>query len=251
MHQKENNNQLIFGIRPIIEAIESGKEIDKVFVQRALSGDLFKSLFKLLRDKNIYYQFVPPQKLNSLTSKNHQGVVAYMAVVEYENIFNIVPSLYEKGKTPLIIVLDRVTDVRNFGSIARTAECMGVDAIVIPSQGSAQINSEAVKASAGAIYNMSICKHENLKDVLDFLKESGMQIVAASEKTDKYIYDIPLKDGTVIIMGSEENGVSSEYLKRCNYTAKIPLIGKTGSYNVAVATGIVLYEVVRQRNTSS
>jgi 23S rRNA (guanosine2251-2'-O)-methyltransferase len=231
----------------VIEAINSGKEIDKVFIQDHLRNELANELRKLVIDNKIPYQFVPIEKLNRLTQKNHQGVVAYISVVTYYKTDDILPLVFEKGKTPLFLILDRITDVRNFGAIARSAECAGVDAIIIPSRGAAQVNGDAVKTSAGALHKIPVCREDNLKMVIDYLKESGLQVVSCTEKTDDYYYDIDLTQPTVIIMGSEEDGISGEYIKRSDFKAKIPLMGEIGSLNVSVAAGVILYEAVRQR----
>lgn len=245
--EPRDTSNLIFGTRAVIEAISSGKEIDKVFIQDRLKNELTNELRKLVVDNKIPYQFVPIEKLNRLTPKNHQGVVAFLSVVTYYKTEDILPLVFEKGKTPLFLILDRVTDVRNFGAIARSAECAGVDAIIIPSRGAAQVNGDAVKTSAGALHKIPVCREENLKHTIEYLKESGLQIVSCTEKTDSYYYDIDLTAPTVIIMGSEEDGISGEYLKRSDFKAKIPLMGEIGSLNVSVAAGVILYEAVRQR----
>ncbi len=245
MNNKEHN--FIFGIRPIIEAINANKEIDKLFIQKGLHNELFSELWKLVRLKRINYKHVPIEKINRITRKNHQGVVAFMSPVEFQKIENIIPSLFEKGKIPLILVLDRITDVRNFGSIIRTSECAGVNAILFPEKKSAAINEDTSKTSSGAIYKIPLCRSWNLKDSLIFLKNSGIQIIACTEKTNNYIQEVDYSLPTAIIMGSEESGVSKEYLKISNLESSIPLFGEISSYNVAVATGIILYEVNRQR----
>jgi 23S rRNA (guanosine2251-2'-O)-methyltransferase len=245
--EPRDTSNIIFGTRAVIEAITSGKEIDKVFVQDRLKNDLTNELRKLIVDHKIPYQFVPVEKLNRLTPKNHQGVVAYLSTITYYKVEDILPMVFEKGKVPLFVILDRITDVRNFGAIARSAECAGVDAIIIPSRGAAQVNGDAVKTSAGALHKIPVCREENLKLTLDYLKDSGVQIVACTEKTDSYYYDIDLNAPTAILMGSEEDGISGEYLKRSDHKAKIPLLGEIGSLNVSVAAGIMLYEAVRQR----
>lgn len=242
-----NQDNLIFGTRAVIEAVNAGKEIDKIILQKGLSNQLFSELRKAIQGKDIPLQFVPPEKLNRLTSKNHQGVVAFVAEVTYYEVEDMLAQVYEKGKVPLVLILDRVTDVRNFGAIARSADCAGVDFIVIPSRGAAQINADAVKTSAGALNRMPVCREENLKQTIDYLKESGLQIIACHEKTDKYHFNADLTKPTAIIMGSEENGISSEYLKRSDMQVKIPMLGNIASLNVSVASGIILFEAVKQR----
>jgi 23S rRNA (guanosine2251-2'-O)-methyltransferase len=242
-----DNKEAIFGIRPVIEAIKSGKEIEKLLVQKDQHSLLIQELIKLAREYNIHISYVPVQKLDSITRKNHQGVICFISAIVYSSLDNIITACFQKGKIPLVLILDRVTDVRNFGGIARTAECTGVDAIVIPSRGSAQINSDALKTSAGALNFIPVCREDNLKNTITYLKESGLQIVGCTEKTEKFLYEFDFKTPVAIIMGSEEDGISPEYLKRCDATVKVPMQGKIESLNVSVATGMILYEVVRQR----
>jgi 23S rRNA (guanosine2251-2'-O)-methyltransferase len=237
----------IFGIRSIIEAVNAGKTIDKLFIQKGLHNDLFAELWKLVRLKRINYKHVPLEKINRLTRKNHQGVFAFISPIDFHNIEDVVPTLYEQGKNPLLLVLDRITDVRNFGAIARTAECAGVDAIIIPEQNAAAINADAIKTSAGALHKITVCRTWNLKLAIQFMKESGIQLVGCTEKTQDMMYKPDYTLPTAIIMGSEEDGVSPEFLKMCDARAKIPLAGKIASLNVSVATGVVLYEAIRQR----
>ncbi len=246
MHNREEKNY-IFGIRAIIEAVNAGKTIDKLFIQKGLHNDLFAELWKLVRLKRINYKHVPLEKINRLTRKNHQGVFAFISPIDFHNIEDVVPSLYEQGKNPLILVLDRITDVRNFGAIARTAECAGVDAIIIPEQNAAAINADAIKTSAGALHKITVCRTWNLKLAIQFIKESGIQLVGCTEKTQDMMYKPDYTPPTAIIMGSEEDGVSPEFLKMCDAKAKIPLAGKIASLNVSVATGVILYEALRQR----
>lgn len=239
---------IIFGIRSVIEAIQAEKNVDKILLQKGLSNDLFNQLRQALRGKDIPYQFVPPEKIKRLTDKNHQGVVAFIAEVVYYDMEELLAQTFEKGKTPLVLILDRVTDVRNFGAIARSAECAGVDFIIIPSRGAAQINGDAIKTSAGALHRLPVCREDNLKTTIERLKENGLQVVACHEKTDQLIYAADFKKPTAIIMGSEEDGISGEYLKRSDLQVKIPMNGNIASLNVSVATGIVLFEAVHQRS---
>ncbi len=212
-----------------------------------MSNELFNQLRQALKGKDIPYQFVPPEKLNRVTDKNHQGVIAYIAEIIYYSVEDLLTQTFEKGKVPLVLILDRITDVRNFGAVARSAECAGVDFIIIPSRGAAQINGDAIKTSAGALHRLPVCREDNLKTTIDYLKEYGLQIVACHEKTETLIYHVDLKKPTCIIMGSEEDGISNEYLKRSDVQAKIPMPGKIASLNVSVACGIVLFEAVHQR----
>jgi 23S rRNA (guanosine2251-2'-O)-methyltransferase len=190
---------------------------------------------------------VPLEKINRLTRKNHQGVFAFISPIDFHNIEDIIPALFEEGKNPLILVLDRITDVRNFGAIARTAECAGADTILIPEQNAAAINADAIKTSAGALHKVTICRTWNLKLALQYLKDSGIQLIGCTEKTQDNMYKPDYTPPTAIIMGSEENGVSPEFLKMCDAKAKIPINGKIASLNVSVATGVILYEAIRQR----
>jgi 23S rRNA (guanosine2251-2'-O)-methyltransferase len=246
MHNTEEKNY-IFGIRAIIEAVEAGKTIDKLFIQKGLHNDLFAELWKLVREKRINYKHVPLEKINRLTRKNHQGVFAFISPIDFHNIEDVIPKLYEEGKNPLVLVLDRITDVRNFGAIARTAECAGVDTILIPEQNAAAINADAIKTSAGALHKVTVCRTWNLKLALQFMKESGIQLIGCTEKTQDDMYKPDYTTPTAIIIGSEEDGVSPEFLKMCDARAKIPMNGKIASLNVSVATGVILYEAIRQR----
>lgn len=238
---------LIFGTRAVIEALNAGKDIEKILIQKGLSNELYNQLRQALNGQTVPLQFVPPEKLRRITDKNHQGVIAYLTEITYYNTEDLLSAVFEKGKIPLVLLLDRVTDVRNFGAIARGAECAGVDFIIIPSRGAAQINGDAIKTSAGALHRLKVCREDNLKNTIDFLKQSGLQIVACHEKTSKLIYDADLTQPTAIIVGSEENGISNEYLKRSDVQVKIPMAGEIASLNVSVATGIVLFEAVKQR----
>ena len=241
------NKEAIFGIRPIIEVIKSGKTIDKLFIQKGLHSESFAILWKLVRENRINYKHVPVEKMNRLTKKNHQGVFAFISPIDFYNIEYVIPNLYEEGKSPLILILDRITDVRNFGAIARTAECSNVDCIIVPEQNSAAINSDAMKTSSGALNNIKICRTWNLKMTLQMLKDSGIQIVSCTEKTNNKIYSVNYQIPTAIILGSEENGISREFLKFSDEKVKIPILGNIESLNVSVACGVILYEIVRQR----
>lgn len=243
----EENPNFIFGIRPVIEALKSDKEVDKVLVQKGISGEIFRELLALMKQKEIPYQFVPEQKLNRLTNKTHQGVICFITDIKFQEIENILPTVFEKGKIPLLLILDKITDVRNFGAICRTAECCGVDAVIIPSRGAAQINADAVKTSAGALHKIAVCRSQNLKETIAYLKTSGLKIISCTEKTESNYTAVDYTSPSVIIMGSEEDGISGEYLKLSDARAKIPLLGKIESLNVSVATGVILYEAIRQR----
>ncbi|MBP5210241.1 MAG: 23S rRNA (guanosine(2251)-2'-O)-methyltransferase RlmB [Bacteroidales bacterium] len=237
----------LYGIHPVIEAVESGKKIEKVFLKQGMEGPAFKHLLELVTAKQIAFQFVPAQKLNSLVHGAHQGVVAYMAQIDYVPFEEMVENALKAKKAPLFFLLDGVSDVRNFGAIARSAECAAVDGIIVPAKGGAAINADAVKASAGALLRISTSKTTNLKMALYYLLENGFQIVAATEKTDRQIYDIDFTKPTAVVMGSEGKGISQPILSLCTESAKIPMLGSIGSLNVSVAASIVMYEAVRQR----
>ena len=236
----------IFGIRAIIEAVNAGKDIDKVFIQKEAQGDLMRELMKVIKQNNINFSYVPVEKLNKLTRNNHQGAVATIAPIKFHELENLVETVLESGKTPLFLILDQISDARNFGAIIRTAECTGVDGIIIQKQGSAPVNGDTVKTSAGAVFNVPICKVEHIKDAIFHLQGSGIKTVAATEKTDSNIYDIALNT-VAIIMGSEDRGINPSVLKIVDEKAKLPMYGTISSLNVSVACGAFLYETVRQR----
>ncbi|MCC9168479.1 23S rRNA (guanosine(2251)-2'-O)-methyltransferase RlmB [Pontibacter harenae] len=246
---KEDKMEMIFGSRPIVEAMLAGKVLEKIFLQKGARNPTTDEILELAKKADVPVATVPIEKLNNLTRKNHQGAVAFISAITYSPLDEIVTALFEKGKNPLLLILDRITDVRNFGSIARNAECLGVDAIVIPSKGGAQINADAIKTSAGALHIVPVCREPNLKNTLDYLRDFGIQIIACTEKTEERLTEttVDFVGPTAIIMGSEEDGISPEYLKRADARLRIPLIGQIGSLNVSVATGIVLYEAMSQR----
>lgn len=237
----------IFGIRAVIEAIESGKEIEKVFIQKGLSGNLFQELNRHLKDGNFTISYVPIEKLNKLSKGNHQGVVANISPVSFVSLEKLVEDSQNATTTPLFLLLDGITDVRNFGAIIRTAECCGVTGIIIQEKGSAPINADTVKTSAGAVFRVPICKVNHIKDAVFHLQTYDIKLIAASEKTDQNVYDLDLKQPIAIIMGDEAKGVSNSILKSANYKAKLPMLGSIASLNVSVACGAFLYEAVRQR----
>lgn len=243
-----DKKNLIFGIRPLLEAIDSGKDIDRVLVQKGLRGELFSRLSASLRQYDIPLQYVPLDRLNRISRKNHQGVIAFLSPLTFHKLEGLLPGIFERGGTPLILVLDHVTDVRNFGAIARSAECAGADAIVIPAKGAAAINEDAMKTSAGALNYIPVCRVDSLRDTLVFLKESGLKIVAASEKGEVAYYGDDLRLPLALLLGSEESGVSASLLAVCDSLVKIPQEGKIASLNVSVAAGIILFEALRQRN---
>ena len=237
----------IFGIRAIIEAIKSNETIDKVFMQKGLQGELFRELEQLIRTEGINSSYVPVEKLNRLTRGNHQGAVAQISPIAFHDIDDLVMSVIESGKTPLFLLLDQLSDVRNFGAIVRTAECTGVNGIIIQKKGGAPINGDTIKTSAGAIFKMPICKVDHIKDALFLLQASDIKTVAATEKTEVLVYDINFNQPIAIVMGSEDKGVNPSVLKMVDFKAKLPLLGEIASLNVSVACGAFLYETLRQR----
>lgn len=241
------NEAGIFGLRPVIEAIEAGKTIDKIFIQKGLQGEIFSELRKLVTEYEIPVSYVPLEKLNRFTGKNHQGVYAFVSPIEFDSIENVLPQIWEKGKTPFLLILDRVSDVRNFGAIARTAECVGIDAIIIPAKGSASVNADAIKTSTGALFNIPVCKEGNLINVIKYLQSAGISVFSASEKSADFIYEADFSVPSAIVLGSEEDGVSDSILKISDKIIKLPMTGQTASLNVSVACGAILYEAVRQR----
>lgn len=242
-------NEMIFGLRAVLEALEADKEIDKVLVKKDLQGDLAKELFAALKGTDIPIQRVPVERLNRITRKNHQGVIAFISAVSYQKAENLVPMLFEDGKNPFFLALDGITDVRNFGAIARTCECAAVDAILIPTTNSVSVNADAVKTSAGALHKLPVCRERNLTDTLRYLKECGFRLIAATEKGD---YDYTKADYTgplCIVMGAEDKGVSYDNLALCDEWVRIPMLGTIESLNVSVAAGILIYEAIKQRIT--
>ena len=240
-------NEMIFGIRAVIEAVEAGKEIDKILIKKDLQGDLAKELFDLIKGRGFFVQRVPVERLNRITRKNHQGVIAFISAVSYQRLGDIIPSLFEEGEVPFIVLLDGITDVRNFGAIARTCECTGVDAIVLPERGSVSVNADAVKTSAGALLHIPVCRERSIHSAIRYLKDSGIKVVAASEKAvtnyTRVDYTVPV----AVVMGAEDIGVDADNLRLCDEMVAIPQVGNIGSLNVSVAVGVMMYEVVRQR----
>ncbi len=237
----------IYGLRAVFEAVGSNKPIHRVYLQKGLKGDLFKKVETLVRKKGLVSSYVPIEKLNKLTKNNHQGVVALVSPIVFKNFEEVVEHVLKTKDLPFFLLLDRLSDVRNFGAIIRTAECCGVDAIVVPKTGSAPINDDTVKTSAGAAFKIPITKVDHLKDAIFYLQSSGVEIIAATEKTENSIYDVSFNTPCAIIMGSEGRGISPSLLKLADHSAKLPMLGDIGSLNVSVACGVFLYEVVRQR----
>lgn len=240
-------NEMIFGARTVIEAIQAGKEIDKVLIKKDIQSDLSKELLAALKDTFIPVQRVPVERINRITKKNHQGVIAFISPITYQRTEDIVPFLFEQGKNPLLIMLDGLTDVRNFGAIARTCECAGVDAIIIPNKNSVSVNADAIKTSAGALHTLPVCREANLRNTIKFLKDSGFKIIAATEKGDYDYTKADYEGPTCIIMGAEDTGVSYDNLALCDEWVKIPMLGTIESLNVSVAAGVLIYEAIKQR----
>ncbi|MCF4102258.1 23S rRNA (guanosine(2251)-2'-O)-methyltransferase RlmB [Gillisia sp. M10.2A] len=238
----------IFGIRTVIEAIQSEKNIDKIYIQKGLNNPLFQELLSVIGKKGYNISYVPVEKLQKLTQGNHQGVVAKISPIEFPEMEEIVQKVLEDtSTTPLFLLLDQVTDARNFGAIIRTAECCGVHAIIVQNKGGAPVNADTVKTSAGAVFNIPICKVNHIKDAIYYLQGSGVNVVAATEKSDTTLYDTNFNQPTALIMGSEGRGINPSVLKIVNDKAKLPMFGTIGSLNVSVACGAFLYEIVRQR----
>lgn len=242
-----SNTDMIYGTRAVIEAIRAGKQIEKILVQTGLNNDLIRELTGVARDHNVPITYVPQEKLNRLTTKNHQGVVCMLSAISYSQVNDLIDFAYSEGREPFFIMLDRITDVRNFGAIARTAECAGVTGIIIGDKGNAPITSDAMKTSAGALNHLPVCREQDLKKTIKFLRENGIMVVACTEKAEKDIYEIKFDQPVTLIMGSEEDGISDVLLRECDALVRIPMRGKIESLNVSVATGVAIYEVVRQK----
>jgi len=241
---------MIFGTRAVIEAIQAGKEVDKILMRRDLSGELARELFTIVKNTNIPLQRVPQEKLDRLTRKNHQGVVAFISAVTYQKLEDIIPFLYEEGKVPFIVLLDGVTDVRNFGAIARSCECAGVDALVIPARNSVSVNADAIKTSAGALHSLPVCKESSINEAIRFLKNSGVKVVAATEKSNQDYCSTDYTTPIALVMGGEDMGIAMDNLRICDEMVSIPVCGSIASLNVSAAAAVLMYEAVRQRNHS-
>ena len=246
-HNMENKTQ-IFGLRAVIEAINSGATIEKIFLQKGLKGELFYELEKLLKRNGINSSYVPIEKLNRLTNKNHQGVVAQISPISYIDIEELISNVLEQDKAPLFLLLDQLSDVRNFGAIIRTAECTAVDGIIIQKKGNAPINGDTIKTSAGAVFKIPICRVDHIKDAMFHLQASGIKVIAATEKANKLLYEVDFTEPCAIIMGSEGRGINPSIIKLADAKAKLPILGEIQSLNVSVACGAFLYEAVRQRS---
>lgn len=245
MHK--DKKQLIFGRHPVVDAIKTGTPIDKLLLQQGIRGDFEREIRHLSKLFNIPVQVVPKERMNKFTRSNHQGIIGFLSLLTYYKLEDVLPTIYEKSETPLILILDGITDVRNFGAIARSAELCGVQTIVIPKKGNAQISSEAIKTSAGALANIPICREHSLVNTIDLLTLNGITTYASSLQATKMVYDADFTQPTAIVMGSEGKGVSKAILQKVEEHFLIPQIGTSNSFNVSVATGIILYEAIRQR----
>lgn len=245
------SSDYIFGLRAVTEAVNAGKDIDRVLLRKGLSGQQAQDLIKLLKENGILVRTVPAEKLDKITRKNHQGVIAILSAVTYHELGNVVPALYEEGALPFIVVLDGITDVRNFGAIARTCECAGVDAIVIPDHGSVSVGGDAVKTSAGALLTLPVCREHSILHTVRYLKNSGFKVVAVSEKADINYTMASYTEPTALVMGAEDIGINPDVIRECDTFVSIPMFGNIGSLNVSVAAGVLIYEVVRQRLESN
>jgi len=239
----------VFGKRAVMEAISTGRPIDKILFRKGAGNELFRELYEQVKTGKIPFQFVPAEKLNRITRKNHQGVIALLSPIDFYKPEEILPAVFEKGRDPLLLILDQVSDVRNFGAIVRSAECAGVDAVIVPEKGSARINADAVKTSAGALFNVPVCRTPDLLSTIGYLKDSGITLIAATEKADKLYTSVKMNTPVAIVAGSEEKGISKELLASCDELVKIPMFGKIGSLNVSAACTVLIYEAVRQRGT--
>ncbi len=254
MEKTQNKQQKIYGMRPVIEAIASGQQVERVLLQNGINSSLLNELRAKMKEYDVPFQYVPVEKLNKMTSGNHQGVVATIAAVKYHNFVDLLESVSQKEDgafCDLILLLDHVTDVRNMGAIARTAECTGVCALVVPDRGSAAINEDAVKTSSGALLRLPVCREQNLKTVVNLAKQYGFQVVASTEKGAVHYREVDFRKPTLLIMGNEEAGISPELLKMSDVRAKLPIVGEVASLNVSVAAGVMMYEALEQRGTKS
>lgn len=243
----KNKNQFIYGIHSIFEAIRNDKHLEKVFIKRGFKSELLGKLLLYLKENSVPCQYVPVERLNRITRKNHQGIIALLSEIEYLNIEKLIPLIYERGEVPFLVILDRVTDIRNFGAIARTAECAGVDAIIIPGKGAARINPDSIKTSSGALHSIPVCRTFNLEGTMKYLKNSGLQVVAVTEKAEDFYYGTDFTSPVALLLGAEDKGINKELSGLADKSVRIPMFGTVGSLNVSVAASVIIYEVVRQR----
>ncbi|MBP5677128.1 MAG: 23S rRNA (guanosine(2251)-2'-O)-methyltransferase RlmB [Bacteroidales bacterium] len=245
--------QIVYGLRPVMEAVESGQQVERVLIQNGLSSPLLNELRSRLKEHEVPFQYVPVEKLNKMTTGNHQGVVATIAAVKYSSFVDMLENQADPEGSEgaaLYVLLDHVTDVRNMGAIARTAECTGVTALIVPDHGSAAINEDAIKTSSGALLRLPVCREQNLKTVINLAKQYGFQVVAATEKGAVHYRQVDFRQPTLLIMGNEETGISPELLKMSDVRAKLPIVGEVASLNVSVAAGVFMYEALEQKNVA-
>ncbi|OFY62744.1 MAG: 23S rRNA (guanosine(2251)-2'-O)-methyltransferase RlmB [Bacteroidetes bacterium RIFCSPLOWO2_02_FULL_36_8] len=242
-----NSSEIAYGIHPVLEALREGKDIQRIFIQQGKNPSTLVELKELAKKNNIPLAIVPVEKLNRLTSKNHQGVVCLLSPLTYSNLEHVIPSLFEEGKIPFILIMDNITDVRNFGAIARTAECGGVHALLIPTTHTAPVNRDSLKSSSGALLKIPVCRTDNLKKSLLYLKSSGLQLVGATHEASDTLFDSKLKDPMALIMGSEDKGLSADVLRIADKLIRIPMKGEIASLNVSSAAAIFIFEIMRQR----
>ena len=238
----------IYGIRPVIEAIRAGKQIDRLLIRQGLQGALYHELMTEVREHKVAFQIVPLERIELVTRKNHQGVLAWLSLIEFQSLEILLPMIFEKGEDPLIIAINGVSDVRNFGAIVRSAECLGAHTVVIPAKGSARITADAVKTSAGALHTLPVCRESSIVKAVQFMKESGLKVITAVEKSGDIVSETDLRGPLVVIMGSEDKGISPELTALADRQVRIPMKGGISSLNVSVAAGIILYEIARQRS---
>ena len=243
-----SRNKLIYGTHSILEALDAGKEIDKIFIRRGLKTEETQQVARIARERVIPMQYVPSEKLDRLTTKNHQGIVAFIAEIEYTSLEQLIPIIYEEGRAPFFVILDGITDVRNFGAIARTAECTGVDAIIIPDKGSVSVTGDAIKTSAGALHRVAVCRVSSISHTIRMFQDNGIKVVTASEKASTTYTEESLQYPCAIVMGSEEVGPSEDTIRLSDSLIRIPQVGSIGSLNVSVAAGVILYECLRQNS---
>jgi 23S rRNA (guanosine2251-2'-O)-methyltransferase len=244
----KDTSHIIYGRHPVVDAIQSGQTMDKILLQQGIRGELEKEIRHLSKEFGIPVQYVPKEKLHQFAKGNHQGVIGFVSLVQYFHLEDVLPGIFERSETPLILLLDGVTDVRNFGGIARSAELAGAQTIVVPLKGSALINAESMKTSAGALSKIPVCRENSLAKAIEYLKLSGIQILASDLQGEKMIYELDFRQPVAILIGSEGEGVNAALLRQANELFKIPQVGNTDSFNVSVATGIMLYEAMRQRS---
>lgn len=246
-YKRKKFDNLVFGRQPVLELLQSDKPVDKVIIQNGIDADIISEIKRSAQQKNVPVKFVPQEKLNTLTGGIHQGVIAFISETDFAALEDVLPHIIEQGRTPLFILLDGITDVRNFGAIARTAYAAGADAIIISGNDAAPVNAEAMKTSAGALAKIAVCRESNLQSALDYLKLNGILILGTDGNADKFSYEADLTPPLAIIMGSEDTGISGPVRRYLDVTIKLPMHNTFDSYNVSVAAGMVLYEVMRQR----